>query len=106
MIPRFNDKNVLKTCLSAHFLGANMENCHIVANVVVNLITSIILKPITIQLLDKTVEKKSNLLYNKDFRWNNETLKLITWQEEKVGANDWERKVRGFDSWAKQYSGS
>ena len=44
-----------------------MKNCHIVADVVVNLITSIILNPLTIQLLDKSVENKSNLLYNKDF---------------------------------------
>ena len=43
------DKNVLKKCLSAHFLSANMKNCHIVADVVVNLITSIIFSPLTIQ---------------------------------------------------------
>ena len=44
-----------------------MKNCLIVADVVVNLITSITFSPLTIQLLEKTVEKKSNLLSNKDF---------------------------------------
>ena len=44
-----------------------MKNCLIVADVVVNLITSITFSPLIIQLLEKTVEKKSNLLSNKDF---------------------------------------
>ena len=66
------DKNVKKVFI---FLSANMKTCHILADVVVNLITSIIFGPLTIQLLEKTATHLSN----EDFCWNNETLELITW---------------------------
>ena len=46
---------MLKKCLFTHSLSANMKTCHILADVVVNLITSIIFGPLTIQLLEKTV---------------------------------------------------
>ena len=53
-----------KQCLSAHFLTANMENCHIVAEVVVNLITNIIFSLLTgISIIGEDC----NLLSNKDF---------------------------------------
>ena len=53
---------MLKKCLFTHFPSANMKTCHILADVVVNLITSIIFSPLTIQLL----ETDCNLLSNKD----------------------------------------
>ena len=46
---------MLQKCLFTHFLSANMKTCHILADVVVNLITSIVFGPLTIQLLEKAV---------------------------------------------------